>query len=90
MNNLLTSCSENENIVGRVEGTIPEWLNVNMLRLGPAKWDLDDGFSLNHWLDGCGMVCKFSIEEGTVKFNSKFVQSNSYSKMVTQWFVCLS
>lgn len=63
-------------------GTIPGWLNVDLLRVGPAKWDLDDDFSLNHWLDGCAMLCKFTICRGCVKFRSKFLRSDSYNKMV--------
>ncbi len=62
-------------------GTIPEWLSVQMLRVGPAKWDLDD-FVLNHWLDGCAMLCKFTISQGRVKMNSKYLHSEAYNKMV--------
>ena len=67
-------------------GFIPQWLNVQMLRLGPAKWDLN-GFVLNHWLDGCAMLCKFTISHGTVTFHSKFLESEAYTKMVSlnQW-----
>ena len=63
-------------------GNIPEWLNVELIRLGPGKWDLDDEFVLNHWLDGCAMLCKFSIRHGCVKYVSKFLESDAYRKMV--------
>src|SRR4051794_9860244 len=33
-------------------GTIPPWLNGSLLRTGPARWDLRDGSSVNHWFDG--------------------------------------
>ncbi|XP_017486837.1 PREDICTED: beta,beta-carotene 9',10'-oxygenase-like [Rhagoletis zephyria] len=81
MDNLLVSCTEQlAEIDGQVEGTIPEWLSVQMLRVGPAKWDLDD-FVLNHWLDGCAMLCKFTISQGRVKMNSKYLHSEAYNKM---------
>lgn len=63
-------------------GNIPEWLNVELIRLGPGKWDLDDEFVLNHWLDGCALLCKFSIKHGCVKYVSKFLESDAYRKMV--------
>lgn len=82
MNNLLASCEETkEEVIGVVKGTVPEWLNVNMLRLGPAKWDLDQDFSLNHWLDGCAMLCRFSFDKGRVVYDSRYLRSNAYNKM---------
>ncbi len=53
-----------------------------MLRIGPAKWDLEDDFTLNHWLDGCALLCKFTFENGEVSFRSKYLESEAYNKMV--------
>ncbi|KAF7492405.1 Beta, beta-carotene 15, 15'-dioxygenase [Sarcoptes scabiei] len=81
MDKLLVSCVETENeIQNTIEGNIPSWISVRMIRLGPAKWDLDD-FVLNHWLDGCAMLCKFIIRNGTIKYSSKFLDSDAYRKM---------
>jgi carotenoid cleavage dioxygenase-like enzyme len=53
-----------------------------MLRIGPAKWDLEEDFTLNHWLDGCALLCKFTFENGEVSFRSKYLESEAYNKMV--------
>ena len=65
-----------------MKGEIPDWLNGDILRLGPGKWDLSKDFTLNHWLDGCALICKFSIEKGKVSFKSKYLESDAYNKMV--------
>ncbi|XP_027204496.2 neither inactivation nor afterpotential B isoform X1 [Dermatophagoides pteronyssinus] len=83
MDKLLVSCSEVcQEITTKIKGNIPEWLNVELIRLGPGKWDLDDEFVLNHWLDGCALLCKFSIRHGCVKYVSKFLESDAYRKMM--------
>lgn len=53
-----------------------------MIRLGPAKWDLGNDFSLNHYLDGYAMLCKFSIRNDYVNFQTKYLYSDAFCKMV--------
>lgn len=64
------------------KGLVPPWLNGHLLRLGPGKWDLKDGFTLKHWLDGCAFLVKFRIERGRVYFSSRFLRSDAYKKMM--------
>ncbi|GBM54983.1 hypothetical protein AVEN_82531-1 [Araneus ventricosus] len=47
-------------------GNIPDWVEGQLFRLGPAKWDFDEDFSLNHWLDGSALMYKFTIRKGHV------------------------
>lgn len=63
-------------------GSLPEWLQGSLIRLGPGKWDLEDGFTLNHWLDGCAMLIKFRFEDGRVFYSSKFLRSTAFTKMM--------
>jgi len=30
-------------------GDIPKWVHGKFIRVGPAKFELDDGFAMNHW-----------------------------------------
>ncbi|XP_053202686.1 beta,beta-carotene 15,15'-dioxygenase-like [Panonychus citri] len=66
----------------QILGSLPEWLQGSLIRLGPGKWDLEDGFTLNHWLDGCAMLIKFRFEDGRVFYSSKFLRSNAFTKMM--------
>ena len=54
-----------------------------MIRIGPGKWDFKDGFTLNHWLDGSALLCKFTIKNGKCTFKSKFLESDAYKKLIT-------
>ncbi|KAG8196862.1 hypothetical protein JTE90_027574 [Oedothorax gibbosus] len=64
-----------------ITGDIPEWVEGQLFRLGPAKWDFDDGFSLNHWLDGCALMYKFTIRKGHIEVMSRFLDTVSYQKI---------
>ena len=84
MNNLLVSCREQDTeIDAEITGIIPEWLNVELLRIGPAQWDFigKDKFSLNHWLDGSAMLCKISLNQGRVMFRSRFLKTDAYNRI---------
>ncbi|XP_074596368.1 carotenoid-cleaving dioxygenase, mitochondrial-like [Brevipalpus obovatus] len=70
-------------IEANVTGSIPDWLNGSLIRLGPGKWDLKDGFTLNHWLDGCAILVRFRFNRGQVFYSSRFVDSDAYRKMTT-------
>ena len=75
---------ENE-AIGKVTGEIPDWLNGVLVRSGPGKWDLDESFSLNHFLDGCAMMVKFEFDQRNKKVTAKsrYLKSNAYQKMCT-------
>lgn len=63
-------------------GKIPSWLKGQFLRVGPAKFDFQDGYSVNHFLDGYSMLSKFSIEGDKVAFEKKYLQSDAYQRAV--------
>ncbi|KAI1297157.1 Beta,beta-carotene 9',10'-oxygenase [Halotydeus destructor] len=84
MDKLVKSVDETAREVdGKVSGSIPTWLTGSLVRVGPGKWDLKDGFVLNHWLDGCALMAKFTISNGQVRYSSKFLQSDAYKKMTS-------
>lgn len=53
------------------------------MRNGPARWDLDTGFSLTHFLDGCAMLSKFEFrpKQNQVSACTRFLQSDAFKKM---------
>ncbi|XP_043231386.1 beta,beta-carotene 9',10'-oxygenase-like [Amphibalanus amphitrite] len=63
-----------------VSGEVPSWLSGSLYQSGPAKFQLGDGFSVNHWFDGLAMVCKFALSDGQVTLQKRFVQSDAYKK----------
>ena len=79
MNELLYKSVENDtpSTTLPVKGSIPSWLKGDFFRNGPAKFELGK-YQLNHWFDGFSVLHKFELEEGTVKYKSKFLQSEDY------------
>ncbi|XP_061154472.1 carotenoid-cleaving dioxygenase, mitochondrial-like isoform X2 [Syngnathus typhle] len=62
-----------------VQGTIPHWINGNLLRNGPGKFEFGDTH-YNHWFDGMAMMHKFQMEKGQVTYRSRFLHSDAYKK----------
>nr|XP_056716206.1 carotenoid-cleaving dioxygenase, mitochondrial [Euleptes europaea] len=60
-----------------VKGNIPRWLKGKFLRNGPGKFEFGKD-KYNHWFDGAAMLHQFTIENGIVKYQSKFLRSDSY------------
>ncbi|XP_027511441.1 beta,beta-carotene 9',10'-oxygenase isoform X1 [Corapipo altera] len=66
-----------EPIPAKVKGHIPKWINGNLLRTGPGKFEFgNDNF--NHWFDGMALLHQFQLRAGRVSYRSRFLQSNSY------------
>uniref|UniRef100_A0A8C8SAJ5 Carotenoid-cleaving dioxygenase, mitochondrial n=1 Tax=Pelusios castaneus TaxID=367368 RepID=A0A8C8SAJ5_9SAUR len=61
----------------KVKGHIPKWLNGNLLRNGPGKFEFGEE-KFNHWFDGMALLHQFQLENGTVTYRSKFLQSDAY------------
>ena len=61
------------------EGSIPEWLCGDIVRNGPGKFQIGEG-KMNHMFDGMALVQKFSIRNGDVTYQSRFVQSDTYKR----------
>ncbi|MGH0179916.1 UNVERIFIED_CONTAM: hypothetical protein FKN15_002844 [Acipenser sinensis] len=74
-------------VTADVTGEIPCWINGSFLRNGPGKFEFGNQkqkcifllfLRYNHWFDGMALLHQFKIENGTVKYKSKFLQSDSF------------
>ncbi|XP_042286030.1 beta,beta-carotene 9',10'-oxygenase-like [Thunnus albacares] len=68
-----------EPISTEVQGTIPSWINGNLLRNGPGKFEFGNTH-YNHWFDGMAMLHQFKIENSKVTYMSRFLHSDAYKK----------
>lgn len=59
---------------------MPSWLNGTLVKLGPGVFDLKDGFVMNHYFDGYGVLVNFKISNGNVTFLKKYVKSDAFTK----------
>ncbi|XP_076359158.1 carotenoid-cleaving dioxygenase, mitochondrial-like [Tachypleus tridentatus] len=75
-----TDCPNNE-VATTVKGEIPKWLNGQLYRIGPGKFDLAEDFCVNHWFDGAGILYRYTIKDGKVTFKSRFLETEAYEKM---------
>ncbi|HKU18011.1 MAG TPA: carotenoid oxygenase family protein [Candidatus Saccharimonadales bacterium] len=69
--------SETELTKLEVKGTLPKWLQGKLVRNGPALFEVGKT-SLQHWFDGFGMLHGFTISNGEVYYQSKFIESPEY------------
>jgi all-trans-8'-apo-beta-carotenal 15,15'-oxygenase len=69
--------SEQAYIVDDIEGDVPQFIRGTYYMNGPARFSRGD-FRYQHWLDGDGMVCALSFEDGQVGFTSRFIRSAKY------------
>jgi beta,beta-carotene 9',10'-dioxygenase len=60
-----------------VSGSLPDWLAGSLLRTGPAKFEVGRQ-SMRHWFDGLAMLHRFTIEQGSVSYGNRFLESDSY------------
>ncbi|XP_058866075.1 carotenoid-cleaving dioxygenase, mitochondrial-like isoform X1 [Acipenser ruthenus] len=66
-----------EPVTADITGEIPSWINGSLLRNGPGKFEFGNQ-RYNHWFDGMALLHQFKVENGTVKYKSKFLQSDSF------------
>jgi carotenoid cleavage dioxygenase-like enzyme len=64
----------------QVRGQLPLWLRGSLVRVTPAKFDLEGGKSIRHWFDGLAMLHRFGIERGRVSYANRFLRSKSYER----------
>ena len=62
-----------------IKGTFPAWLKGSFLAIGPGVFELQKS-SANHWLDGFGMIHRFSIQDGTITYSNKIINSTYYQE----------
>ncbi len=70
-------CDEVELASLPLSGRLPAWLTGSLVRVAPAQWDVD-GRTLNHWFDGFAMLHRFQINDGSVSYANRFLQTESY------------
>ncbi|XP_071762126.1 carotenoid-cleaving dioxygenase, mitochondrial-like [Centroberyx gerrardi] len=66
-----------EAISTNITGKIPEWINGNLLRNGPGKFEIGNQ-KFNHWFDGMALLHQFKITKGQVTYKSRFLSSDCY------------
>jgi carotenoid cleavage dioxygenase-like enzyme len=79
---LFQNTEEMENIVLKVDGKIPEWLQGEFVRNGPGIIQGKNG-PVKSWFDGLAKLHGFSIKPGAVTYTCKFLQSEAYQKFQT-------
>lgn len=60
-----------------VTGKLPPWLKGTLIRTAPSKFEIGKD-QYRHWFDGLAMLHKFKIEDGTVCYSNKFLESDAY------------
>jgi carotenoid cleavage dioxygenase-like enzyme len=66
-----------------VEGAWPNWLSGTLVRNGPAQFSVGDE-DYNHWFDGHAMLHAFRMQEGTVSYRNRFVESASRTEALAE------
>lgn len=60
-----------------VQGSLPDWLQGDLLLNGPALWELPGG-SYAHWFDGLAMLHRVRIGPTGASYRSRFPRSRDY------------
>ncbi|WP_193074327.1 carotenoid oxygenase family protein [Pseudomonas sp. FME51] len=58
-------------------GQIPEWLEGDLLRTGPAQFEVGK-VPYRHWFDGLAMLYRFHFQGGRVVYSNRYLQSDAY------------
>ncbi|MQA74415.1 MAG: beta-carotene 15,15'-monooxygenase [Solirubrobacterales bacterium] len=60
-----------------LEGELPAWLAGSLIRTGPALWEAGE-HPMRHWFDGFAMLHRFSFDQGSVSYASRFLETRAY------------
>ena len=60
-----------------VQGTIPEWLEGDLIRNGPGTFHVGEEH-YRHWFDGLAMLHRFSFLNGKVGYQNKYLECKAY------------
>lgn len=63
----------------QTHGRLPEWLDGDLLRTGPARFEVGKT-TYNHWFDGLAMLHRFHIQDGQVLYSNRYLQSAAYKE----------
>ncbi|XP_037298340.1 carotenoid isomerooxygenase isoform X2 [Manduca sexta] len=77
----LRSCEEEivQPQEGRVSGEIPSWLQGTLLRNGPGSLNVGS-MRFKHLFDSSALLHRFAIHDGSVTYQCRFLQSNTFKK----------
>ena len=64
-----------------VTGTKPSWLNGTLLQTGPGLFEIGDT-TVNHWFDGLALLRRFTINNGSVSFAARLLESDAYIRSI--------
>ncbi|WP_423995238.1 carotenoid oxygenase family protein [Halorubrum trapanicum] len=73
-----TQTEEIENERLPVDGAFPAWLTGDLVGNGPGRFEAGET-ELRHWFDPFAMLRRFRIEDGTVTYANRFVESRDYA-----------
>jgi beta,beta-carotene 9',10'-dioxygenase len=62
-----------------LRGELPDWLSGSLVRVTPAKFDLEQG-TIRHWFDGLAMLHRFAFHDGRVNYANRFIRSEAYER----------
>jgi beta,beta-carotene 9',10'-dioxygenase len=62
-----------------LRGELPDWLSGSLVRVTPAKFDLEQG-TIRHWFDGLAMLHRFAFQGGRVSYANRFLRSEAYER----------
>src|SRR5215210_4278253 len=63
-----------------VTGELPPWLSGSLVRVTPARFDLEGGHRIPHWFDGLAMLHRFAFADGRVSYANRFLHSDAYKR----------
>ena len=64
----------------KVEGTLPEWLHGNLIRVGPGRFEVGRQ-KLQHQIDGLAKITKYKITRGgDVTFQTRHLQTDLFNR----------
>src|SRR5690625_2774127 len=64
----------------QIRGTVPAELNGILYRNGPVRFD-GGGFAAQHPFDGDGLVCRYRLDDGRVRFRSRYVRTRKFTQI---------
>lgn len=74
---------------GTVTGKIPEWLKGNLIRNGGGAYEVGSD-KYRHVFDGLALIHKFNISDGSVTYQNRFLQSDTYKRNMAAQRIVIS
>ncbi|KAF2894758.1 hypothetical protein ILUMI_11414 [Ignelater luminosus] len=75
----LRSCKQEivKPIEGKITGTIPRWINGELIRNGPGTLTIENS-TFQHIFDSLALLRKFTVKNGEVTYQCRFLESEVY------------